>query len=384
MKTLINVYAAVIGKIKFLKDHTLTNWLADVERAHPSLNYFIKKTIITDNLYGVDIMEEAVEIAKLRLFLALVAAAENADQLEPLPNIDFNILAGNSLVGLMRVDSQDFEKHHGQRHPTHRRPGAPVPQGLARTGQPVPQELREMLGGKKPPDRQLPSRLGLRRRPDRPARQHSGEEERGLETLDEILLEEFEQLGIKFEQATWDAAKNEPGKPAEASPDASQTSKRPASVSLGFRVRRDPAQARRLRRHHHQSALGGLQAQRQGVLRGSLRAGHQEEDDHPGLREGAGQAPEGPGNPSGVARVPQQFPHVTAYFRHSPQYRNQISIVNGKKAGTDINLYKLFVEQCYNLLRARRPLRHHHPRQHLYDLGSKQLREVLFSSVPDR
>ena len=104
MKTLINVYAAVIGRIEFLNDRNLSDWLAQVERDHPSVSYFIKKPIITDNLFGVDIMEEATEIAKLRLFLALVAAAETVDQLEPLPNIDFNILPGNSLIGLMHVD----------------------------------------------------------------------------------------------------------------------------------------------------------------------------------------------------------------------------------------------------------------------------------------
>jgi hypothetical protein len=38
----------------------------DIEKDHPSLDYYIKKRVITDNLYGVDIMEEAVEIAKLR------------------------------------------------------------------------------------------------------------------------------------------------------------------------------------------------------------------------------------------------------------------------------------------------------------------------------
>jgi hypothetical protein len=35
------------------------------EHDHPSIGYFIKKSIITDNLYGVDLMEEATEIAKL-------------------------------------------------------------------------------------------------------------------------------------------------------------------------------------------------------------------------------------------------------------------------------------------------------------------------------
>src|SRR5258708_26597924 len=114
MKTLINIYAAVIGRIKFLGDANLTKWLGKVEREHRSISYFIKKTIITDNLYGVDIMEEGAEIARLRLFLALVASAENVDQLEPLPNIDFNILAGNSLIGLMRVDDQEFDRRHSQ------------------------------------------------------------------------------------------------------------------------------------------------------------------------------------------------------------------------------------------------------------------------------
>ena len=40
---------------------------------HPSPRYFILKSIVLNNLYGVDIMEEATEICKLRLFLKLVA-----------------------------------------------------------------------------------------------------------------------------------------------------------------------------------------------------------------------------------------------------------------------------------------------------------------------
>ena len=66
---------------------------------HASERYFIFKSIIIDNLYGVDIMEEAVEICKLRLFLKLVAELERYEQIEPLPDIDFNIRAGNTLVG---------------------------------------------------------------------------------------------------------------------------------------------------------------------------------------------------------------------------------------------------------------------------------------------
>ena len=72
---------------------------------HPSERYFILKSIVLNNLYGVDIMEEAVEICKLRLFLKLVAQLETYEQIEPLPDIDFNIRAGNTLVGFTSLDA---------------------------------------------------------------------------------------------------------------------------------------------------------------------------------------------------------------------------------------------------------------------------------------
>ena len=71
---------------------------------HASERYFILKSIIVNNLYGVDIMEEAVEICKLRLFLKLVAQLESYEQIEPLPDIDFNIRAGNTLVGFTSLE----------------------------------------------------------------------------------------------------------------------------------------------------------------------------------------------------------------------------------------------------------------------------------------
>ncbi len=74
---------------------------------HPNRKHFIYKTVIVNNLYGVDIMEEATEICKLRLFLKLVAQVETVADLEPLPDIDFNIRAGNTLVGYARIDDID-------------------------------------------------------------------------------------------------------------------------------------------------------------------------------------------------------------------------------------------------------------------------------------
>jgi hypothetical protein len=75
---------------------------------HPNRSYFIFKSIILNNLFGVDIMEEAVEICKLRLFLKIAAQVEpDAAKdfgIEPLPDIDFNIRAGNTLVGYATAD----------------------------------------------------------------------------------------------------------------------------------------------------------------------------------------------------------------------------------------------------------------------------------------
>jgi len=76
----------------------------DQVEQHHNERYFILKSIIVNNLYGVDIMEEAVEICKLRLFLKLIAQVENGKDIEPLPDIDFNIRAGNTLVGFSSID----------------------------------------------------------------------------------------------------------------------------------------------------------------------------------------------------------------------------------------------------------------------------------------
>ena len=73
--------------------------ILDAAGQHRNERYYILKSIIVNNLYGVDIMEEAVEICRLRLFLKLAAQLESYDQIEPLPDIDFNIQAGNSLIG---------------------------------------------------------------------------------------------------------------------------------------------------------------------------------------------------------------------------------------------------------------------------------------------
>lgn len=80
--------------------------------------YFIYKSIILRNLYGVDIMVEATEIAKLRLFLKMVAVVDVDPRkdnlgLDPLPDIDFNIKCGNTLVGYATKAELDKDLRFG-------------------------------------------------------------------------------------------------------------------------------------------------------------------------------------------------------------------------------------------------------------------------------
>ena len=102
---------------------TSAKMLAQID-AHPNRRYFILKSIIVNNLYGVDIMEEAVEICKLRLFLKLVAQVETRrSDLEPLPDIDFNIRAGNTLVGFATLTTTLQEHARQGTARTSARPG---------------------------------------------------------------------------------------------------------------------------------------------------------------------------------------------------------------------------------------------------------------------
>ena len=62
--------------------------------------YHFKRQAIQNSLYGVDIDKGAVEIAKLRLWLSLVVDEENVQNIKPLPNLDYKVVAGNSLLGV--------------------------------------------------------------------------------------------------------------------------------------------------------------------------------------------------------------------------------------------------------------------------------------------
>jgi len=127
---LIDIYSQTIfrlkkdpGFIQEISEHNLHHELklnlnlASAQEFHdnPLWSYYIKRMIITNNLYGVDIEEGAGEIGKLRLWLSMIADVPNDISLvEPLPNIEYNIRCGNSLIGFTNaaqiVDDKDLSK----------------------------------------------------------------------------------------------------------------------------------------------------------------------------------------------------------------------------------------------------------------------------------
>jgi len=359
MKTLINVYAAVIGRIKFLKDKNLTGWLAGVEKKHPSIGYFIKKRIITDNLFGVDLMEEATEIARLRLFLALVSSVESADDLEPLPNIDFNILAGNSLIGLMRVNDADFERRESQGNL------------FRKSYEQVLEEKNRLIDTFRHATEYAEDLTAIR---DTIA----AKKLEAYETLNDILLDEFKSLGIKFEQATWDEKTNDAGKPQKRSLKPSDIEAlQPFHWGFEFdeilnkRGGFDAIITNPPWETFKPYAKEFFEEHSEAISKNIMNIHDFEKEQTKLLKD--------PAIRSAWLDYLSHFPHVSAYFRSVPQYRNQISVINGKRAGTDINLYKLFVEQCFNLLKPHGRCGMITPGSIYNDLGAKQIRETLFS-----
>lgn len=73
-------------------------------QTEPQTYYQIKKEIIRDSIYGVDLDGGAVDIARLRFWLSMVVDHDiEIDDIEPLPNLDYKLMQGNSLLEDMYV-----------------------------------------------------------------------------------------------------------------------------------------------------------------------------------------------------------------------------------------------------------------------------------------
>ena len=160
--------------------------------------------------------------------------------------------------------------------------------------------------------------------------------------LDKLLLAEFEHLRIEYEEATWDEKKNEEGKPK----------KRPVNMA-------DIVSLKPFHWGYSFSEIfrnGGFDCiltnppweifkpnAKEFFLEYSELVTRKKMDIKSFEKE-KGKLLQDKDLRRAWLNYLNAFPHVSLFFRNSTNYKNQISIVNDKKVGTDINLYKLFTE----------------------------------------
>jgi hypothetical protein len=76
---------------------------------YPNLRSFALHTLLTQTLYGVDLMPEAIELCKLRLSLLLLAETSSPSLPKHLPSLTHHLRAGNALVGFLSSSSLPTE-----------------------------------------------------------------------------------------------------------------------------------------------------------------------------------------------------------------------------------------------------------------------------------
>jgi hypothetical protein len=115
---LTEIFSILTGHIQQNQDAQLKIWRAglvempDKGTAEPTENFVqaFQKRILSNLLYGVDISEDAVENAQLYLLMHLVETAMHPAEIEPLLDLDFNLLAGDALMGFVTVDEERFDQ----------------------------------------------------------------------------------------------------------------------------------------------------------------------------------------------------------------------------------------------------------------------------------
>jgi len=82
---------------------------SDEDMSESRYVYRLKRHIIQESIYGVDIDASAIDIARLRLWLSLVVDEDDLEPIETLPNLDYKIVCGNSLIGMPENAMRDLK-----------------------------------------------------------------------------------------------------------------------------------------------------------------------------------------------------------------------------------------------------------------------------------
>lgn len=102
-----DIYRRVIERAESLHHPLLEGWIADFDGAYPCREFGLRKRVACRNLYGVDIQQAPLDVTKLRLALSLLKCVGKYDGVLALPNLDYRLPRGNSLVGLDRITERE-------------------------------------------------------------------------------------------------------------------------------------------------------------------------------------------------------------------------------------------------------------------------------------
>ena len=364
-KTVADVYFAVIDVLKAADKEFLDEALPEYRN-----EYKVRRKVITQNIYGVDVMDEAVEICRLRLFLALVSTTTEKSKPEPLPNIDFNIMAGNSLIGLQRVSEDDIKKN--EQHDL-------LVEGYSSTLKRYKKEKKSYQEDGNSPEKLENMKMKL----DELRRSTYGQ-------LNEILMRQFHEKNIKYERQTWDEEKCDLGS-KESAPLAAEHISRLLPFHWGFEFDEILNQPERdgfdviianppwetfkpnAKEFFQQYSKAAVSKKSMTVKDFDKKKKEMLSDaDNLELR-------------AAWLDYLSSFPHQSNWFRKSGVYKHQSATVKDfrtgkeRKTGTDINLYKLFVEKSHSLLADGGQCGIVVPSGIYTDSGAKGLRKMLFA-----
>jgi len=120
---LTDIFSILTGCIQQTQDAQLKIWHSALVKSNetavhdPSVDdrsdvilKNIQERVLKNNLYGVAESGEVAASARSQLLLHLVATAENAAAIEPLMDLEFNVMSGNALVGFITVDEERFDQ----------------------------------------------------------------------------------------------------------------------------------------------------------------------------------------------------------------------------------------------------------------------------------
>ncbi len=147
----------------------------------PSLSpLHILKVIVSNNLYGADIAEEATEVCKLRLLLKLLARARGRDDVEEVSQVDFNVRTGNVLVGVVNGEGS---------------PASSLGHDKLASTTALPINVRQDKGSDTPA---FPLDRGIRLDEERDRLDHSLAQEYGVDVNDTTALKQWRQSHQPF------------------------------------------------------------------------------------------------------------------------------------------------------------------------------------------